>query len=159
MISRNPWLLGACGAGLVHAGFSLYWGLGGRWLLDTVGEWALDWAREAPVLATVVLLVVALVKVGGAVVPLVLESGALPGRAAWLAACWSGAVVLVCYGLANTVGAWLVLSDVVRPDSPVDRAALVGHAVLWDPLFLLWGLLLAAGLWTGRRRGVSRRSS
>ena len=27
----------ACAAGVVHALFSLYWALGGSWLLDTVG--------------------------------------------------------------------------------------------------------------------------
>lgn len=40
------WL--ACIAGTVHAGFSLYWALGGQWLLATVGQWAVQLSAEAP---------------------------------------------------------------------------------------------------------------
>ena len=32
----------ACGLGLVHAAFSLYWALGGQWLLATVGRFAVQ---------------------------------------------------------------------------------------------------------------------
>ncbi|MGO3152669.1 MAG: hypothetical protein ACTIJJ_08630 [Galactobacter sp.] len=32
------WVGIACVAGLIHASFSCYWGLGGAWLLDTVGQ-------------------------------------------------------------------------------------------------------------------------
>lgn len=67
-------LWGVCAAGGLHAAFSAYWALGGRWLLDTVGS-------------------------GG----------------------------------------------------------LTGHALLWDPLFALWGLLLLAGLWL-TRGGADRAS-
>ena len=80
-------------AGLVHAGFSLYWALGGRSLLPTLGEWAVVYALAAPLSAALVLLVVTAVK---------------------------GVVALA-------------------------------PAVLWDPLFLVWGLLLGAGLWVTRR--------
>ena len=34
--------------GLAHAGFSAYWALGGRWLLRTVGEWAVRLADADP---------------------------------------------------------------------------------------------------------------
>jgi hypothetical protein len=42
--------------------------------------------------------------------------------------------------------AGLVLAGAIDPDGGFDRQAMIGHALLWDPLFLLWGLLLAAGL-------------
>ena len=38
----------------------------------------------------------------------------------------------VLTGLINVVG--------------TDRLGLMGHAFLWDPLFALWGIALAAGL-------------
>ena len=69
--------------GLTHAGFSAYWALGGRWLLGTVGEWAVRMA------------------LGGG----------------------------------------------------YDRAAMIGHVALWDPLFALWGLALLSSLWLSRRVG------
>lgn len=152
MISRSPWLWGACGAGLVHAGFSAYWAFGGQWLLETVGSWAVDWTRNEPTAAAVALSVIALIKLTGAIVPLLTQSEGAALRAARRAASWTAAVVLVAYGLVNIVGASLALGGAVKIDGPKDEAALYGHALLWDPLFLLWGLLLAGGLWTVRRR-------
>lgn len=35
-------------AGVLHAGASSYWALGGQWLLATVGRWAVDLSAEAP---------------------------------------------------------------------------------------------------------------
>lgn len=44
-----------------------------------------------------------------------------------------------------------VLLGWIVPDGPVDRAALLGHALLRDPLFALWGATLLIGLWRSRR--------
>lgn len=41
MTGRSPLVLAAL-TGLVHAGFSAYWGLGGTWLLATLGARVLD---------------------------------------------------------------------------------------------------------------------
>lgn len=76
-------LLGACAVGLVHAGFSLYWALGGWWLLDTVGQWAVHWAEQAPVAARLALTSVAAVQIAGAAAPLLVEAGRLPWRRTW----------------------------------------------------------------------------
>lgn len=151
-LSSRALLAAACVAGLVHAAFSLYWALGGSWLIETVGQWAVDWSREAPTTAALVLAAIAAVKAAGAVVPLLVESGRLPGRNAWRTLSWAGAIVLLAYGAANTVGAWLVLAGVVG-DASTDPPALLGHALLWDPLFALWGGFLALGL----RRSSQRR--
>lgn len=152
------WL--AAVAGGIHGLVSLYWALGGRQLLDTVGPWAVDLADDAPVAAALALFVVALVKFAGAAVPLLVEAGRLPGRRRWRVAEWVGAAFLVLYGGINTVIAGLVLSGVIVPDGGYDRAAMIGHALLWDPLFLGWGLFLVAGLaltrTPGRRRGDRR---
>src|SRR5690625_6933675 len=40
------WFVAAGVFGTVHGLFSLYWASGGRWLLDTVGEWAIDLAES-----------------------------------------------------------------------------------------------------------------
>lgn len=101
-------LLGAAAAGLVHGAFSLYWAAGGRWLLDTVGAWAVDMADRSPGPAVALLLAVAGVKVGGALCPLLNEAGRLPGPAAiWRRVFLAGAVLLIAYGGLNTVGAWI----------------------------------------------------
>ncbi len=139
-------LVAAAVAGLVHAAFSLYWAVGGRWLLPTVGQWAVRLADGSPVGAGAALGVIALLKVVGALVPLAVEAGALPGRRWWRRAEAGGAGLLLVYGLGNMLIAWAVLAGIVTSADGYDRAAELGHAALWDPLFFLWGAGLAAGL-------------
>jgi hypothetical protein len=130
----------------VHAAFSLYWALGGDWLLNTVGAWAVDLVRSAPLLSALALVVVAIVKFAAATFPLLVYHERLPWRRFWRVASGVGSVVLIVYGALNTVVAWAVLMGILTSSDGYDHAALLGHAALWDPLFLIWGGLLAAGL-------------
>ena len=45
-----------------------------------------------------------------------------------------------------SVVGWLVQAGVVAHGRNADRTALAWHAFLWDPWFLVWGLLVAAAL-------------
>jgi hypothetical protein len=77
-------------------------------------------------------------------------------------AAWLAAPVLVVYGGVLTLVGLLVQADVVHRSATADQTALRWHAFLWDPWFLLWGLLLAAALVLSRRpapepRGKSHR--
>lgn len=144
-------LVAAAAVGLVHAGFTIYWAVGGRWLLRTVGSWAVELVDDRPGVAGAVLGVVAVVKISGSLGPVLVEAGRIGGRRRWRALEWAGAVVLLGYGLLNVVVAWAVLGGLVTSADGYDRSAELGHAALWDPLFLLWGLL-AAGLATTRTR-------
>ena len=139
--------------GSVHAGFSLSWALGADTLLRTVGPWAEDLARQQPVASSVALLVVTAAKVAGVVVPLLVAQDRLPGPRRWRSGCrvvcLLGGGLVAAYGLVNAVVAWLVLAGVVVPEGGFDRPAMVGHAFLWDPMFLVWGALVVVGL---RRR-------
>lgn len=140
-------MLGAAAAGLVHGAFSLYWAVGGRWLLDTVGTWAIDLAEQAPVGSAVLLLVVAGVKVGGALFPLLNEAGRLPGSTRiWRRVFFAGALLLIGYGGLSTIGAWIGIA--VEHTLTASR---LGHAALWDPLFLIWGALLLLGIRAAQR--------
>lgn len=145
-------LVAAAAVGLVHAGFTIYWAVGGPRLLRTVGSWAVELVDDRPGVAGAVLGVVAVVKISGSLVPVLVEAGRVGGRRRWRALEWIGAAVLVGYGLLNVVVAWAVLGGLVTSADGYDRSAELGHAALWDPLFLLWGLLLAAGLAKTRTR-------
>lgn len=139
----------AAALGLVHAGVSAFWMLGGTWLLETLGQRVLGtFDGRLWLLAPVVL-----VKVVAALAPLTLVAGAsgTTGRSArWRrpirSLSWLGAAVLIAWGGANTVVSNLVLAGAVDPGGPIDRPAVIGHAWLWDPLFLAWGAALAVGL-------------
>ncbi|WP_289603599.1 DUF3995 domain-containing protein [Arthrobacter sp. zg-Y877] len=140
---------------MLHAGFSLYWALGGPWLLDTVGRWAVQESTESPVRTGLLLGFVALLKAAAAVIPTAAAYGRIRWPGLWRAVSWVGAAVLVLYGGANTVVSNAVLAGLIRPAAGYDRTATIGHAWLWDPLFLLWGVALLGYLMlshSGRRK-------
>lgn len=144
------WFTAAAALGTAHALASLYWALGGTALVGTVGAWALAWRRESPVAVGLVLAAIGAAKLAGAWVPWVAARRGGP-RGVLRVLCWAGAALLTAYGLSNTVVANVALTGVLGPVD--DLVAMQGHAWLWDPLFLAWGLTLAVGLWrTGRRR-------
>ncbi len=69
------------------------------------------------------------------------------------------------YGFVLTSVGLLVQAGVIHPGRTADRRALAWHAYLWDPWFLVWGLLVVITLTrnpTDRgkvvRLGVSRES-
>lgn len=146
---RSGWYSTAAVLGLLHALPSVYWALGGTWLLSTVGPWAEELHRRQPIGAGMALLAVAAVKAAVALLPLLVHRGRWPAaRRRWRGLSWVAAVILIGYGLANEIAGALALSgvwgDVEHP------AAVWGHVCVWDPLFALWGAALAAGLWSDR---------
>ncbi len=142
------WFTAAAVLGTLHGVASLYWALGGSALVGTVGAWALAWRRESPVTVGLVLAAIAAAKLAGAWVPWVAARRGGP-RGALRRLCWAGAALLTTYGLANTVAANLALTGAIGPVD--DLVAMRGHAWLWDPLFLAWGVTLGIGLSRTRR--------
>lgn len=157
----HRWFLAAAVAGLVHALPSLYWALGGTALVSTLGGWAADWQREAPVQVLALLSVIFVLKLAGAALPLLGERGQLPRPRLWRGLFWAAAGALMIYGGVNVVAALASLTGIIATEPTMDTTALVGHAFLWDPLFLVWGALLATGLWKSRpgRTSISSRST
>lgn len=132
----------AAAVGLVHAAFSVYWGLGGTWLLTTLGADLV--ASFARMLWLIV--IVGVVKASAAVAPWWLAHQGWPMPRLTRGVTWAGALVLLGWGGVGAVSANLVLAGVVEPDGGYDRDGMIGHAWLWDPLFVLWGLALVVGL-------------
>lgn len=129
-------------AGAVHAAFSLYWGFGGTWLVSTLGDRVVTAFADAHWM----LFATGVIKLGVAVAPLLLVIRGRPIPRLARLVCWLAAVVLIMWGGMNTVIGNLVLTGVVEPAGGYDRAGMIGHAWLWDPLFLIWGGALAIGL-------------
>lgn len=128
--------------GAVHAGFSIYWSAGGTWLVSSLGE---DLAARLEGWQWI-LAPIGVVKLIAALAPIVLAYRGWPARRLTRSACWLGAAVLIVWGGVNTLVGNLVLTGVVEPQSGYDRAGMIGHAWLWDPLFLAWGIALVMGL-------------
>lgn len=139
-------LMVSAAAGMVHGLFSLYWAVGGNWLISTLGD------QLVAVFAgrRWLLFPVGVIKVGFAVLPLVLHVRGWPARRFSRLVSWLGAIVLMLWGGVNTVTGNLVLIGLVRPAGGYDRPGMVGHAWLWDPLFMIWGAALTIGLLSTR---------
>lgn len=140
----------ACAAGTMHAAFSFYWATGGQWLLETVGQWAVELSADPAISVRVGMFAIAAVKLAGATVPVAVAYGHLPKPSFWRGLSWVGGAALMVYGAVNTAAGAAVLSGAVQPAGGYDRAAMIGHAWLWDPLFLIWGATLVLWLWLSR---------
>lgn len=142
----------AAALGLLHAAFSVYWALGGTWLLDTIGG-SLEAGGRAgdPLIRTLVWAAVAM-KLIAVVAGLLAVSPDLRGRPRRVArfVAWSAAVILTLYGGVLTGAGLLVQTGVIPAAPDADHRALAWHTFLWDPWFLLWGLVLGLALWYSR---------
>jgi hypothetical protein len=137
--------------GTTYAAVSVYWGLGGTWLLDTVGGSLAQHRHSAGAIAAA--WGAAALKLIAAVLPLLAlrrRSGSLRDRGLWALA-WVAAGILTLYGLVLTVVGLLVQADVIHASPTADHRALAWHAYLWDPWFLAWGVLIAIALVRGGR--------
>lgn len=134
-------------AGVTHGVFSLYWAAGGDWLSATLGTQIVAAFADR----RWVLFPVGVLKIAFALLPLTWVVKSLPAPRLRRLVCWLGALVLVFWGGANTITGNLVLAGVVHPAGGYDRPGMIGHAWLWDPLFLIWGSALTIGLLSTRR--------
>ena len=132
--------------GLAYAAISAYWALGGTWLLATVSSSLVTAHRSATAVMAVWAAVV--LKAVAALLPLHVCLPAPPskrhGRLRLLA--WAEAAVLTLYGFAFTLAGLLVQVGFIHQSRTADRRALVWHAYLWDPWFLVWGILVIIAL-------------
>ncbi len=133
---------GALALGVLYAAVSAYWALGGTAGLDILGGRLAELARSPDPLALVgIWLVVALKIVAAALGVMMLRTPPGPWRRLLLIGTWVAACVLVLYGGFLVAGHILVVTGFIEAVNP-DWAAIYGHLFLWDPWFLLWGLLL-----------------
>jgi hypothetical protein len=138
--------------GLLYAAVSVYWGLGGTWLLATVGGALPRQGRAGTAILVLAVWTAVVIKMVAAVLPLlalrrVTSSGW--NRAVSLLA-WTEAGILTVYGLVLTVVDMLAQTGTIHTSAGADHRALAWHAYLWDPWFLIWGLLVAVALLRGR---------
>jgi hypothetical protein len=144
MRTAAAWAAAFLAAG--YAAMSAYWAAGGTGLLDTVGGRIAELGRAGGAPAVVLGLVVAGVKLAGAVQALALVQPwgrQVPSRPLRWSAIGVG-LLLSLYGGANVALGALALAGVFGP--PADPVALGWHVAVWDLWFLLWGaaLLVAA---------------
>ena len=131
--------------GLAYATISVYWAVGGRWPLNTVGISLSQPGQAGHLAALLAVWGAAAVKAVAALLPLLAigvwprtANGGLRRLARVLT--WIEAAILVGYGLVLTASGLLVQAGVIKAAAHADRLALKWHAYLWDPWFLIWGV-------------------
>jgi len=144
--------------GLAYAAISVYWAVGGTWLLDTVGISLSQPGQSGRTAALLAVWGAAVVKAIAAALPVlaVLSGGASlrtadRGRRRLVRVlAWVEAAILVVYGLILTATGLLVQAGLIRASANANHLALKWHAYLWDPWFLVWGILVAVAQWRSR---------
>ena len=162
--------LAGLAVGLAYAAISVYWAVGGRWLLNTVGIPLSQPGQAGHLAGLLAVWGAAAVKAVAAVLPLLAigvwprtANGGLRRLARVLT--WIEAAILVGYGLVLTASGLPVQAGVIKAAAHADRLAMKWHAYLWDPWFLIWGIFVFLALWRsrpevgGRSTGMPRITS
>ncbi|WP_367186615.1 DUF3995 domain-containing protein [Sporichthya sp.] len=138
----------------VFAGVSFYWAAGGMAGVHTLGGPIEKMATARDATFVTILWAMAIGKVAGGVLAMALIRRwvrRIPGR--WLLrAAWGAAAPLALYGGLQTASVALVRFDIITPDEPVASSVLWWRLLLWEPWFLLWGVLLGLAARNAGRR-------
>ena len=134
--------------GLLYAAISIYWGLGGSWLLNTVSRSLGARGYAGDTIALVAVWAAVVLKALAAWLPLrVVHPRGTPKRNRLIRVMtWIEAGILTIYGFVLTGVGLLVQAHVIHASATADHRALAWHAYLWDPWFLIWGLLVVGAL-------------
>jgi len=156
---RSPSLMwsarAACAWSFVFAAMSFYWALGGTLGQNTQSPQILELSTE-PWFITIVWLT-GLLKVLAGLLALSLVQRWGEGFPVWLrrTAVWSVGLILTFYSGANLAARGLMALGILHTPASMRSAAATWHLVLWDPWFLLGGVLfLSAAWWYSRSRGT-----
>ncbi|MBF0748624.1 MULTISPECIES: DUF3995 domain-containing protein [Mammaliicoccus] len=138
-------------SGLVHTLFSLYWAFGGTAGLLSVGSWVFTFNAQWGIWMNLMLIVVGLFKGIATLAPLYLMK--TYNKILFYISC-IGSVFLMIYGGLNTVVGWLKLLQVIQYH---DFYTTFGQAMVWDPLFLLWGIGLFGFLMKIKKQNTKQK--
>ena len=138
------------------AAASFYWALGGTFLSHTQSPQILELAAEPWFVAFVWLTGFLKVLAGLLALSLVQRWGeTFP---VWLrrTGVWSVGLVLTLYSGANLAVRGLMALGVLETPASMRSAAATWHLVLWDPWFLLGGVLFLTAAWSYRGTNTGR---
>jgi hypothetical protein len=139
--------------GLGFTAFNVYWALGFRDWLDTVFP-----AADLPGLAQTLTLPLQWLAIVAKTFAALLGLAAVPAVAGRLdrrlkiglrSLAWAAAVAIVAWGVSQSAWFWLVKLGQASM-AGWTRRAVNGHAYVWDPWFLLWGVALLVALLLSR---------
>ena len=146
----------ACVWALAFSAISFYWAAGGTAGSDTIGPAITSMAHDPAFIA--LLWITGTLKLLGGLLALALVrpwGRALPRRVL-LTAAWGGGILMALYGGASWVQEGLMVTGVIRIPAGLGQTAAVWHVLLWDPWWLLGGILFLIAAWSFGRRTSDR---
>jgi uncharacterized protein DUF3995 len=149
---RETWAAyAACAWALLFALMSFYWALGGEFGLNTLGLGIQALAHDPGFIALVWLTGIAKV-LGGLFALTLARPWLLWLPPIWkLALAWVGGAALALYGSVNLVVEWLIVTGAIHIAGVAVTEGIRWHARLWDPWWLLGGILFLLAAWQYQR--------
>ena len=146
----------ACAWALAFAALSVYWAAGGTAGAETIGE-----AITKPVLArdpgwVALLWATGALKMLGGLFALALVQPWGRGIPRWmrLSGAWGAGALLLLYGGASMIQFGLMAAGALSVPASVGATAVRWHLLLWEPWWMLGGVLFMATAWLAGRRGA-----
>lgn len=131
----------ACAWALLFAAVSFYWAAGGKIGLDTLGDTINDLNNDPTFVAFVWLTAIAkLAMAGVAILLLYLRNGFIPYKLIRIGA-WVAGIICVVYGGLNIAARGVMALGIISTPESMYSAAATWHLLLWDPWWMLGGLL------------------
>jgi hypothetical protein len=147
----------AAAVAFAFAAVSFYWALGGTAGLSSLGDRIEQLALSGnPMIRTLTGVTGALKVLGGLLsLALVQPWGRRLPRRLLLLMAWIGATLLTVYGTLSIINVALIMSGALTAAEPQNPTLLLWRLLLWEPWFVVWGVLLGLTAWYVRKTPIS----
>lgn len=151
----------ACAWAFAFAAMSFYWAAGGTAGADTLGPAVTDPALARDPGFVALLWGTGALKLAGGLMALALVQrwGRIMPRWLLLTATWGGGLFMLVYAGLNLGVRGLMAVGVLRTPDSMRTAAAQWHLLLWDPWWLLGGILFVAASWLASAHPAAHRKS
>ncbi len=141
----------ACAWSFVFAATSAYWAAGGTLSLDAVSPEIVT-LTQSPWFAPLLWGVVAAKVLLGLLALALVRGWGRPAPCWMLLAAWGAGSLLILHGGSNLIVRGLMAAGVMITPPSMHSTAAFWYLVLWDPWFLLGGMLFCVAAWNYRRK-------
>jgi hypothetical protein len=142
---------GACAWALIFALVSTYWGLGGRVGVDQLALSIREAVRDNDTSFQVQNWIGVAAKLTWAGIAWLMVRRVTRYRRVILVIAWAASIALILYGLIGMVEKALMVSGVIDVAASIGDNAVIWYLLLWDPWWLLGGILFTVATWSYQR--------
>jgi hypothetical protein len=145
----------ACAWSVLFAAISFYWASGGDAGVGALAQSIQELARKRDALFVAEVWATGALKLLAGVMALALVrpwGGIVPGRLLRIAV-WAIGAILVLYGGSNLIQNVLIEAGVMGVPASMGAQAVRWYLFLWEPYWVLGGLLFLGAAWSTRNRG------